>query len=80
MFAESRYGADFDAAWMGNGCSPALPIAATSGVAGSPAGRIAPAGGVLVCPPGTTPTAGATFGVGGYPTGTINCVGTNVTP
>jgi hypothetical protein len=79
MFAEGRYGTDFDAAWMGNGCSPALPIAAAAGVVQSPAGRIAPAGGVLVCPPGTTTTQ-ATGGVGGYPFGTINCIGTNVTP
>jgi hypothetical protein len=80
MFAEGRYGADFDAAWMGNGCSVALPVASVSGLASSPAGRIAPAGGVLVCPPGTTTTAGAAFGVGGSPFGTINCIGTNVTP
>ena len=44
MFAEGRYSVDFDAAWMGNGCSPAA-------VAGA---QIAPAGGVLVCPAGST--------------------------
>jgi hypothetical protein len=25
LFAEDRYGVSFDAAWLGNGCSPALP-------------------------------------------------------
>ena len=44
MFAEGRYGVDFDAAWLGNGCSPS-PNAST---------QIGPAGGVLVCPAGAT--------------------------
>jgi hypothetical protein len=26
MFAEGRYSVDFDAAWLGNGCSPAPPV------------------------------------------------------
>jgi hypothetical protein len=25
LFAEDRYGVSFDAAWLGNGCSPAMP-------------------------------------------------------
>jgi len=44
----NRLTVDFDAAWLGNGCSPAVGIGAV----------IAPAGGVLVCPPldpGCTP-------------------------
>ena len=67
MFAEGRYGVDYDAAWLGNGCSPALPASST-GVAGESLNRIAPAGGVLVCPTGAT-TQAAT-----------QCHGTNVTP
>ena len=43
MSAEGRYQVDFDAAWLGNGCSSAV----TAGT------QIAPAGGVLVCPQGT---------------------------
>ena len=44
----NRLTVDFDAAWLGNGCSPAV----------GPGATIAPAGGVLVCPPldpGCTP-------------------------
>jgi len=48
MFAEGRYGVDYDAAWMGNGCSG--PISASTSTT-----RIAPAGGVLVCQPGSEP-------------------------
>jgi hypothetical protein len=69
MFAEGRYGVDYDAAWLGNGCSAALP-ATSAGVSGTAVGRIAPAGGVLVCPTGTTTQA----------TGVTQCTGTNVTP
>jgi len=29
MFAEGRYSADFNAAWLGNGCSPASPLTKT---------------------------------------------------
>lgn len=64
MAAEGRFAADFDAAWLGNGCSAG--VAPTSGVDG----EVAPAGGVLVCPPGAT---GCTAGVAPY-------TGTNVTP
>jgi len=45
MSAEGRYQVDFDAAWLGNGCSAAVASGA----------QIGPAGGVLVCPPGQTP-------------------------
>lgn len=43
--AESRFSVLFDAAWLGNGCSP--PVAAGA--------QIGPAGGVLVCPPPLVP-------------------------
>jgi len=56
MFAEGRYSVDFDAAWLGNGCSP-------SPAAGA---QIGPAGGTPVCPPNS---AGCTPGVAPY-TGT----------
>jgi hypothetical protein len=57
----NRLSVDFDAAWLGNGCSPAV------GVTGLPPGApaIGPAGGVPVCPggnpactPGVTPYTG----------------------
>jgi hypothetical protein len=41
MEAESRFSVDFDAAWLGHGCS--APVAQNA--------LIGPAGGVLVCPP-----------------------------
>ena len=44
MSAEGRYSVDFDAAWLGNGCSGAVP-------AGT---QIGPVGGVPVCPVGVT--------------------------
>jgi hypothetical protein len=69
MFAESRYGVDYDAAWLGNGCSAALP-ASSSGVTQTAVNRIAPAGGVFVCPTGVT----------GVVTVPSQCTGTNVTP
>jgi hypothetical protein len=56
MSAEGRYQVDFDAAWLGNGCSAPVAAGATIG----------PAGGVLVCPQGT---AGCTPGVAPF-TGT----------
>jgi len=31
MAAEGRYAVDFDAAWLGNGCSPAAPVTAEDG-------------------------------------------------
>ena len=70
MFAEGRYGVDYDAAWLGNGCSASFP-ASTAGVSGTAEGRIAPAGGVLVCPAGFLPTQAS---------GVTQCTGTNVTP
>jgi hypothetical protein len=46
----NRLTGEFDAAALGNGCSPAVGIGAVIG----------PAGGVPVCPPGTTLTNGST--------------------
>jgi hypothetical protein len=48
--AGNRLTGEFDAATLGNGCSPAATVF----------GVIAPAGGVLICPPGTTLTNGTT--------------------
>jgi hypothetical protein len=55
MFAEGRYSVDFDAAWLGNGCSNVAPLT------GTPGGFIGPAGGVLVCPAGVTCTPAGSF-------------------
>jgi len=60
------FGVEFDATWLGNGCSPAAGGSTVNG------GNtfIGPAGGILVCPladPGCTPGAG-------------EYTGTNVTP
>jgi hypothetical protein len=63
----NRLSVDFDAQWLGNGCSPA---AAAPTTAGGGAVAIAPAGGVLVCPAGDP---GCTPGVAPY-------TGTNTTP
>jgi len=52
MFAEGRYSVDFDAAWLGNGCSGTVP-------AGT---QIGPVGGVLVCPANVTCTGAAFTG------------------
>ncbi len=62
----NRMTAEFDAASLGNGCTPAAPINGGSSF-GPPIG---PAGGVFVCPPGTTLTNGTT----------ALCTGTNVNP
>jgi hypothetical protein len=48
----NRLSAEFDAASLGNGCSPAAFMSAVR--------PIAPAGGVFVCPPNTTLTNGTT--------------------
>jgi hypothetical protein len=61
----NRLTGEFDAASLGNGCSPAVGY----GAFGS-GGVIGPAGGVLVCPPGTTLTNGST----------TQCKGTNINP
>jgi hypothetical protein len=53
MFAEGRYSVDFDAAWLGNGCSPPVASGAVIG----------PIGGTPVCPAGAT---GCTPGVAPY--------------
>ncbi len=62
----SRMTAEFDAATLGNGCSPAASIS-TADQGPIPIG---PTGGVFVCPPGTTLTNGTT----------ALCTGTNVNP
>ena len=51
LFAEGRFSVDFDAAWLGNGCSisPAVTGAANP---------IGPTGGTPVCPPGGNTTQG----------------------
>jgi len=64
----NRLAAEFDAASLGNGCSPAAFT--TIANAGTTAPPIGPAGGVFVCPPGTTLTDGST----------TKCTGTNVNP
>jgi hypothetical protein len=48
-FGVNRLTGEFDAAALGNGCSPAV----------GPGAFIGPVGGVLVCPPGTTLTDGS---------------------
>jgi len=58
--------AEFDAAVLGNGCSPAAFLTTADGGPGT----IGPAGGVFVCPPGPTLTNGTT----------ALCTGTNVNP
>jgi hypothetical protein len=64
MFAEGRYSVDFDAAWLGNGCSPAPVTSVTDG------SQIGPAGGTPVCPAGASTCT----------PGSVNYPGTNVTP
>jgi hypothetical protein len=58
--------AEFDAASLGNGCTPAALISTVNG--GS--GIIGPAGGVFVCPPGTSLANGTS----------ALCTGTNINP
>ncbi len=62
----SRMTAEFDAAPLGNGCTPAARI--NGGTTFLP--PVGPSGGVFVCPPGTTLTNGTT----------TLCTGTNVNP
>lgn len=57
MFAEGRYSVDFDAAWLGNGCSPA-PVTSAGDT------QIGPAGGTPVCPAGAST---CTAGTASYP-------------
>jgi len=64
MTAEGRFSVDFDAAWLGNGCS--APVA-------SGAGLIGPAGGALVCPPPLTNNGAATQCA-------VLATGSNITP
>ena len=67
MSAEGRYSVDFDAAWLGNGCSPAAGL--TSIAPGT--SSIGPTGGTPVCPLPLVCVA---------PAGTAPYTGTNVTP
>jgi hypothetical protein len=63
--------AEFDAASLGNGCSPAALIVTTDiSTSAAGTGTIGPAGSVFVCPPGTTLANGTTD----------LCKGTNVNP
>ena len=55
MFAEGRYSVDFDAAWLGNGCSAPVPLTTAQG------GQIGPVGGVPVCPAGVTCTPASAY-------------------
>ena len=61
------FGVDFDAAWLGNGCSGAIAVSSANATGGPPIG---PVGGVPVCPLGDP---GCTPGVAPY-------TGTNTTP
>ena len=63
----NRLATEFDAASLGNGCSPAAFLSTATTTTGRPIG---PAGGVFVCPPGPTLTNGTT----------TQCTGTNVNP
>ena len=63
----NRMAAEFDAAPLGNGCSPAAFLSTANSKTGQPIG---PAGGVFVCPPGPTLTNGTT----------TQCTGTNANP
>jgi hypothetical protein len=65
-FGTKNLVAEFDAASLGNGCTPAALV--TKADFGS--GTIGPAGGVFVCPPGTTLANGTTD----------LCTGTNTNP
>lgn len=62
------FAGEFDATWLGNGCSGAV---GTSTINGGTV-RVGPVGGVLVCPPGAT-AANCVAGTAPY-------VGTNTTP
>jgi len=64
MSAEGRFSVDFDAAWLGNGCSAVVPNGSLF---------IGPAGGALVCPAPLLPND-----VAGQCS--VSATGTNVTP
>jgi hypothetical protein len=55
MFAEGRYSVDFDAAWLGNGCSASTALSTVPGA------FIGPKGGVPVCPAGVTCTPASAY-------------------
>ena len=60
------YGVEFDATWLGNGCSAATPVS----IAYGETMRIGPTGGILVCPRGNpkcTPGQGLFLGINGTP-------------
>jgi hypothetical protein len=63
----NRLTTEFDAASLGNGCSPAAFVTSANDSRGVPIG---PAGGVFVCPPGPPLTNGTT----------TQCTGTNGNP
>jgi hypothetical protein len=65
----NRLSVDFDAAWLGNGCSAAAGL--------SSAVPIGPAGGVFVCPPGVNNVPPQVLMTNGT---TTECTGTNTTP
>jgi hypothetical protein len=65
-FGTKRLTAEFDAASLGNGCTPAALVTKADGGNGT----IGPAGAVFVCPPGTTLSNGTTD----------LCTGTNINP
>ena len=69
----NRLSVDFDAAWLGNGCSPAAAL--NGGVISGP--PIGPAGGVFVCPPGPASVPAQVPMTNGT---TTQCTGTNTTP
>jgi hypothetical protein len=72
MFAEGRFSVDFDAAWLGNGCSVAPPVGSPIGPTGNNVGGVYQQG-ALVCP---TPIPGTTVPC----TGNAAYLGTNTTP
>jgi len=80
LFAEGRYSVDFDAAWLGNGCSALVGTSdANGGVV-----PIGPVGGVFVCPAGFTGSPGCSTATGSYVNNANPTVpgtaGTNTTP
>jgi hypothetical protein len=72
MFAEGRSSVDFDAAWLGNGCSVSPPVGSAIGPTGNNTGGVYQQG-ALVCP---TPIPGNTVPCTGNPA----YLGTNQTP
>jgi hypothetical protein len=71
MSAEGRYSVDFDAAWLGNGCTPPTGQSTANAFSGPPV-FLGPAGLTPVCPASSVAT-GCSPGVAPY-------IGTNITP